>query len=156
MEKDVALIEPSFERRSRNSQYPFSCGRKRHLGNLLARLLRRARKTPAIVADEGDGSNDYRAVSIVPTQASCIDARRVRNVRYLLREAPRLPLSQCPLRASCPCRYRKFQDRRTGDRRDIAASGRWFMGEDRRRSGGRRASDHHLSRIELTWPNKKS
>jgi len=128
------------------------------LGKLLARLLRFRRKTQANAANAGSDINDYRAVSIVPTQASCIDARQLRNVRYLLREAPRLPLSQCPLRAGCTCSYRKFADRRTADdRRDIAdSSGRWFVGEDRRRSRGRRATDHHLSRIEMTWPNKKS
>jgi hypothetical protein len=74
-----------------------------------------------------------------------------------LHEAPRLPLPQCPQRATCSCSYRKYADRRTSDRRDITmSSGRWYMGEDRRKSGGRRATDHHLSRIELTWPNKKS
>lgn len=126
------------------------------MGKLLARLLRIGRKTSANATDVCNDSRDYRAVSVVPMQMACVEARRLRNVRYLLHEAPRLPLPQCPQRATCSCRYRKFSDRRTADRRDIAASGRWYMGEDRRRSGGRRASDHHLSRIELNWPRKKS
>jgi hypothetical protein len=29
------------------------------------------------------------------------------------------------------------------------------MGLDRRKSAGRRASDHHLAPIEITWPHRE-
>jgi hypothetical protein len=126
------------------------------LGNFFARLLRIGRKTPEQVANGSHNSADYRGVSIVPMPMACVEARRLRSFRYLLSQAPRLPLPQCPQRAGCTCAYRKFADRRTGDRRDIAASGRWYMGDDRRSTGGRRKTDHHLSRIEINWARKKT
>jgi hypothetical protein len=125
------------------------------LAKLLARLLRFGRKAPMPAADQIAHIADYRAVSIVPTQSSCVEARRLRRHRYLLSEAPRLPLTQCPQRLTCTCSYRKFPDRRVTERRDIAASGRWFMGDDRRKSSGRRSTDHHLSRIEMTWSHRE-
>ena len=117
--------------------------------------MRLGRKPSAPVADLGLHAPDYRAVSIVPSAASCREARRMRGVRFLMSEAPRLPLPQCPQRLTCSCHYRKFPDRRVVDRRDIAASGRWFTGEDRRKSSGRRATDHHLSRIDITWSRRE-
>jgi hypothetical protein len=131
-------------------------GRTPVLGKLLARLLRLRRKAPAPAAAPDVHIADYRAVSIVPATGSCAEARRLRKKRYLSNEAPRLPLPQCPQRLTCPCRYRKFPDRRVTERRDVASSGRWFMGqqirEDRRKSSGRRASDY--SRIEIPWPHR--
>ena len=125
------------------------------MGKFFARLLRLAPKAPTPAAAGIDApARDYRAVSIVTTPGACAEARRLRRTRYLLSEAPRLPLPQCPQRLTCQCSYRKFPDRRVTERRDIAASGRWFMGQDRRKSSGRRATDHHLSRIEITWSNR--
>ncbi|MEJ0035393.1 MAG: hypothetical protein WDO68_04835 [Gammaproteobacteria bacterium] len=125
------------------------------MGKLLTRFLRFRRKSSAPIAGHDTHVADYRAVSIVPMQSACAEARRLRRSRYLLNEAPRLPLSQCPQPLTCSCSYRKFPDRRVAERRDIAASGRWFMGQDRRKSSGRRATDHHLSRIEMTWPDRE-
>jgi hypothetical protein len=76
-------------------------------------------------------------------------------VRFLLDEAPRLPLRECPQQLTCTCCYRKFPDRRTADRRDIASSGRWYSGAERRKSDGRRATDHHLAPIHISWPRPK-
>jgi hypothetical protein len=114
---------------------------------LLDRLLGRRAK-PGWDADVDAQATDFRAVSIVPTQKSCVAAKRLRLRRYLVREAPQVPLPGCPNRSSCECRYRKFPDRRVDDRRDIVASGRWYTGTERRRSPGRRASDI-TSRIEM-------
>jgi hypothetical protein len=125
------------------------------LARFFARLLRFRRKTRAPAADHDTQVADYRAVSIVPTQASCREARRLRGVRFLLSRAPRLPLPECPQRLTCSCRYRKFPDRRIVERRDIASSGRWFMGDDRRKTNGRRASDDRLSRIEIPWSHRE-
>ena len=122
---------------------------------LFARLLRLRRKAPVPDANPDLHDADYRAVSIVAPQASCREARRLRHIRFLLDEVPRLPLSECPQRLTCTCSYRKFPDRRLTERRDIASSSRWFAGDDRRKSDGRRATDHHLSRIDIPWPGRK-
>ena len=122
---------------------------------LFARLLRLRSKADAPVEAHSAHEADYRAVSIVSTQTSCHEARRLRHIRFLLNEAPRLPLRECPQQLTCTCRYRKFPDRRIADRRDIASSGRWYTGAERRKSDGRRATDHHLSAIEIPWPRRK-
>jgi hypothetical protein len=93
--------------------------------------------------------NDYRAVTITPAKGSCPQAVRIRGKSFLLKEAPRLPLPSCAHPASCACRYRKHPDRRIRDRRDVFASSRWYNGTERRRSGGRRASDKIHTRIDL-------
>ena len=125
------------------------------LGNLFARLLGLRRKSAAPLACLDTPPTDYRAVSIVPTQASCAEARRLRKKRYLSSEAPRLPLPQCAQPLSCKCRYRKYPDRRVDERRDIAGSGRFFMGQDRRKSNGRRATDDRAARIDITWSHRE-
>jgi len=125
------------------------------VASLLTRLLRFGRKPPAASAARDKRGEDYRAVSIVPHASSCSEARRLRPVRYLLNEVPRLPLPQCSQPLACTCSYRKYPDRRLAERRDIAASGRWYMGLDRRKSNGRRASDHPLTRIEINWPQRE-
>ena len=123
--------------------------------SFFSRLLRFRRKGPARVADHVMHVADYRAVSIVPTPSSCREARQLRGIRFLLNEAPRLPLSQCPQRLTCSCSYRKYPDRRMAERRDIASSGRWYNGDDRRKSSGRRASDHRLARIDINWTHRE-
>jgi hypothetical protein len=125
------------------------------LATLFARLLRLRRKSSAPVVHHHAHETDYRAVSIVPTQTSCREARRLRHMRFLLDEAPRLPLRECPQQLTCSCTYRKFPDRRVADRRDIASSGRWYNGAERRKSDGRRAADHHLAPIDIPWPRPK-
>jgi hypothetical protein len=130
-------------------------GRTPVLATLFARLLRLRSKAGAPVEAHCAHAADYRAVSIVPTQTSCREARQLRHMRFLLNEAPRLPLRECPQQLSCTCSYRKFPDRRIADRRDIASSGRWYTGAERRKSDGRRATDHHLSPIEIPWPHRK-
>jgi len=130
-------------------------GRAPVLGKLLTRLMGFGRKASTQSAHHDTGGRDYRAVSIVPNASACADAKRLRRFRYLSSEAPRLPLPQCPQPLTCSCSYSKFPDRRSAERRDIASSGRWYMGLDRRKSSGRRATDHHLARIEITWPHRE-
>ena len=125
------------------------------LATLFARLFRLGRKTSAPGGAHHGHETDFRAVSIVPAQNSCREARKLRHIHFLLDEAPRLPLRECPQQLTCTCSYRKYPDRRIAERRDIAASGRWYAGDDRRKSDGRRATDHHLSRIEIPWSQRK-
>lgn len=71
----------------------------------------------------GQGSDNaslppYAAVSIHCEKGACDSARAINDKRYLLREAPVLPLAGCTSR-NCTCRYERHEDRRSsaGDRR---------------------------------------
>jgi hypothetical protein len=110
-------------------------------------MRKRRAASPTVAAAEVPAT-DFRAVAIYAALGSCRPAQRLRGKRFLNREAPPIPLAQCPQPTECPCRYLKYADRRAGDRRDIATSGRWYTGVDRRRTNGRRADDQQ-SRIEL-------
>jgi hypothetical protein len=85
---------------------------------------------------------DYRAVSLAPNSACDVASQDVAaGKRYLLREAPRLPMAGCATPAYCTCRFRKHADRRDGDRRLLGMSetNRWYGGGERRNRGGRRS-----------------
>jgi hypothetical protein len=107
----------------------------------IVNLLRRLGKAPP-ASSTPPRARYYHAVAIVPKVSSCPEAKARGGIRYLSREAPVLPLPDCPWPERCHCRFEKFDDRRQDDRRDIASSGRWFAGEERRRvPRGRRATD---------------
>ena len=53
----------------------------------------------------------YSSVSICCGEGACTMAREMAGTRYLIDEAPDLPLAKCPA-ASCSCRYASFRDRR--------------------------------------------
>jgi hypothetical protein len=87
-------------------------------------------------------ANPYHAVSILPGKGACPSAYRLTGLRFLSRNAPRLPLPSCDS-AHCTCRFRHHKDRRAGPRRRSdqgMMSGLW-NGPERRRSPGRRADD---------------
>jgi hypothetical protein len=87
-------------------------------------------------------ASKWHGVTVVLETSSCAAAALCRNTRYLSREAPRLPLSTCPHPESCKCRYKHFEDRRSGVRRgsDIG-KGSDKPKSDRRTTRGRRARD---------------
>jgi hypothetical protein len=84
---------------------------------------------------------DYRAVSLAPDSACHAVAKDVAGKRYLLREAPRLPLPACATPATCTCKYRKHADRRDNDRRLLGDTEctRWYSGAERRGHSARRS-----------------
>jgi hypothetical protein len=89
----------------------------------------------------------WHAVSVACGISVCEAALKVRQVRFLSREAPLLPLPDCTAPAGCRCTYKHHPDRRTGPRRmtDRPAAGRApsvrASGEERRRPGRRRDTD---------------
>jgi hypothetical protein len=100
-----------------------------------------ARKpAPGAKREPAKAGGDYRAVSLAPNIECGSAAKTVAGRRYLLREAPRLPLPDCTMPTKCSCQYRKHADRRDGDRRLFGTleSGRWFPGTERRKGGRRR------------------
>lgn len=89
------------------------------------------------------GANvDYRAVSLAPNLMCDVASKDIATgKRYLMREAPRLPMTGCATPAACSCKFRKHPDRRDGDRRLLGMSetNRWYAGGERRNRGGRRS-----------------
>jgi hypothetical protein len=89
-------------------------------------------------------TNPYHSVSIVAGASCSQTALRYGGRRYLIQEAPSIPLWSCDSR-NCRCRYLHHQDRRDGSdrrRRDASdAPTRIPKGGDRRGSYGRRATD---------------
>lgn len=95
-------------------------------------------------------STQYQAVAIMTPRACCGSARELEGKRYLVREAPKLPLATCDATA-CKCGYMRYPDRRDdeGDRRGPPGlKSELFAlneGEDRRSSRGRRWADFSLA-----------
>jgi hypothetical protein len=86
--------------------------------------------------------NPYHAVSVRPGRYACGSVLQLQGVRFLSSDAPRLPLTGCNA-DKCNCRYQHHEDRREVDRRqnDVWGSGPSWMGQERRRSRGRRSDD---------------
>lgn len=97
--------------------------------------------------------NPWYAVAVKAGRRSCQACVQLGERRFLSKEAPRLPLEGCTQPGGCECVYVHFSDRRTGARRTIeagdgafgATARSWAAGSpaERRRSPGRRATDHH-------------
>jgi len=85
---------------------------------------------------------DYRAVSLSPARGCVAAATGATRRRYLLRDAPRLPLTGCSLSGQCTCKFRKHADRRDDERRmfGTATVGTWYAGTERRSARCRRRS----------------
>jgi hypothetical protein len=126
---------------------PPSAGRRMSISKYIRSLLsgRAGRPAPETQAPRTARhhwiTNPWHAVSIVPGKPVCHKARALLGVRFLSPQAPSLPLQGCEM--SCSCRYRHHQDRRREARRaaDLAASGAYWRGAERRRSSGRRSTD---------------
>jgi hypothetical protein len=88
----------------------------------------------------------YRSVSLACDSESCQEVALVDGRRFLVDDAPDIPLQQCAER-TCSCRYVHHADRRgVTDRRLVAQAQRAEAGEtsERRDPRGRRKSDWSL------------
>ena len=85
----------------------------------------------------------FQAISIYRGMICCAMARKFSEHRFLVRDAPPLPLSGCTMREKCHCKYVKHRDRRGEPRRliDFGVVSRIFDGRERRSRGGRRRGD---------------
>lgn len=81
----------------------------------------------------------YHAVAIVARQSACKSAKALAGTRFLIADAPVLPLQGCAAR-ECTCRFREYADRRQDQRRstDVGISASWYVGPERRRGYDRR------------------
>lgn len=66
--------------------------------------------------------NAYQAVSVITCARACRAAVELGETRILAKRAPVLPLAQCDRPQSCSCRFKKYEDRRTANRRTPYAS----------------------------------
>jgi hypothetical protein len=107
------------------------------LEGLLARFS--ARKEPPAAGP----MRPFQAISIYRGLTCCDMARKFSEHRFLVRDAPPLPLAGCTMRQTCKCKYIKHRDRRAEPRRliDFGLSARIFDGRERRMRGGRRTDD---------------
>ena len=99
--------------------------------------------------------NPWHAVAIKPGARACQACVGLGERRFLSREAPRTPLAECTQPDRCRCVYVHFPDRRIRARRAaegagesdrLAQAGVSRAAEppgERRRTPGRRATDHH-------------
>jgi hypothetical protein len=108
------------------------------LEGLLARFS--TRKEPPAISGP---LRPFQAISIYRGVICCQMARRFDEHRFLVRDAPPLPLSGCTMSEKCQCKYIKHRDRRAEPRRlmDFGVAARLFDGRERRSRGGRRSND---------------
>jgi len=86
-------------------------------------------------------NKNWRAISVVPGGAACELALQLRGRRFLTRDAPRLPLTECNRQNECQCKYLHLPDRRGSPRREADSgfgSAPKPMTAERRRPGERR------------------
>ena len=102
-------------------------------------LQRESEPGPDIIPRSPDTlKSRYRAVRIVPATRGCPAVYAAGKQRFLLGEAPRLPLERCNQIFRCRCDYKHYADRRSGDdRRQIfgSLSQAAPMGSANKRSG---------------------
>lgn len=68
--------------------------------------------------------NQYRSVGIQLGLDCCEAVKSYRNKKILLNEAPVLPVKGCNKNGTCECRFVRYSDRRTDDRRESSNSAR--------------------------------
>jgi hypothetical protein len=99
-------------------------------------------------------ANPWHAVGIVFTGPTCPACAAYKNVRFLAKEAPLLPLRGCVAAKGCQGVYKHYPDRRNGPRRAIERRAfqpmnptlvTRIVSDNRRHSSGRRSSDGHLA-----------
>jgi hypothetical protein len=100
-----------------------------------------ANRRPLRSPNRQQDRRSYQAVEIRAHMNSCAQAKALAGKRFLVAEAPALPLDQC--NASCRCTYKNHADRRHDPRRssDVGVSSRFYIGAERRSGMDRRLGD---------------
>lgn len=109
------------------------------------------RPAPKRAADSSAAS--YQALSVV---GNCTAARAIGGKRFLVREAPELPLPGCDA-ATCQCKFAHHDDRRREDydrrQKQNQLRSELYVSDghrERRVSRGRRATDFGLDPVSLS------
>jgi len=99
---------------------------------------------------QGAPAGPYHSVTIKSLRSSCVTARALKDIRFLSREAPALPLEDCDV-ATCSCRYEHHTDRRGGPRRGAemgAAKIPSMSGEEKRLERDRRSTSEVINQYD--------
>jgi len=85
----------------------------------------------------------HRGAEVIAAADACDAARSLTKLRLQSADIPLLPLKTCDRPATCRCKYRHFDDRRAGSRREneealVPAA---HQRAERRRRSGKRESD---------------
>lgn len=101
---------------------------------LLFRKLRRPspkRSSPS--AERQRAAEPFKGIAIVLGPAACDAVQNLEGKRFLLRNAPRLPLQNCT-ENNCGCTFKKLDDRRDEIRRwsDCGVESILFNGDEQR------------------------
>jgi hypothetical protein len=106
--------------------------------------LPRPKKKQSTSATSNVQSTQWRAVKISPGLISCSAVQKLAYTKFLARDCPSLPLSNCSQR-ECQCKYIHHEDRRAdGDRRvDLGELDKYMPVNltERRQVIGRRTTD---------------
>jgi hypothetical protein len=99
---------------------------------LLAASSKKASAAQAQLRSRDSGDGSFRSVGIDVGKQCCRAATNIRGERYLINQAPPLPLAACDS-TTCRCKYIHFADRRTADddRRDFPAPPSMLANQDR-------------------------
>jgi hypothetical protein len=96
--------------------------------------------------EQKQARRNYKGASIHPGEHCCQAVRELGKTRFLVEEAPRLPLERCDRIGECLCKYDNHPDRRNSDDRrnvygSMSTAGEIGMRDSNHRSGmDRRAS----------------
>lgn len=108
--------------------------------------LRPGKSTSKRTTTDSKAENPWRAVSIKPRGIDpCRKVIAINDIRYLIDQAPPLPLAGCDKNNTCRCFYVRHSDRRSNNIRrdiDLGISRRPFFDKERRiATTGRRSTD---------------
>ncbi len=109
---------------------------------LLVRRLNAAEEEAAESEPDKQLASPWRAVTIRTGDPACAAARRIEGERFLLNQAPPIPLTDCDVE-DCTCTYAHFEDRRSGtERRDAydLRTGTHRLTDEEKRKGERRGN----------------
>jgi hypothetical protein len=111
--------------------------------SMFARLLAQLRGRNAARHAPKGKPQPFQAIAIFQGIRSCEMAAKFSEHRFLAKDAPRLPLPGCTMTGQCTCRYLKFKDRRSGQRRilNFGLAAQMFTGRERRKPRARRSGE---------------
>jgi hypothetical protein len=145
---------------SRATALPAKAQGKRNSKNVaIAKARLNKQLDPATVKPVTQSSRrrSFKGAAINPCENSCEASKALAGQRFLVEQAPRLPLEACDRLATCACRYHKYPDRRQDEERRnvygaLSTVGEIGMKSANKRTGTDRRSsslDSELDRIEV-------
>ena len=137
------------------------------IGVIAAMVLLKGMVTPRLVAQTANGRPGrvtkkttesavrerllYQAISCRSGAGNCAAVEGLKDQRFLVEDAPQLPLADCTSSERCKCKYLHHEDRRDNDDDRRALYGiksefyEYTSKQDRRVKNGRRESDWEMA-----------